>query len=226
HTAADVGDEALMLTDSGESWIGRSRPHAVEAMAAAGVDVVIMDDGHQNPSLEKTLSLVAIDSAAPFGNGYCLPKGPLREPVAGGLSRSDAVLIVGDGPIPRLVLESGKPVLRARLQPTTKAPQGPLVAFAGIGRPQKFFDSLKNAGAQVAEGVGYGDHQTYSPSDLSFLSRLAEDHEARLITTEKDFARLPSSQRDSILIWPIEAAFEDPSALDGLVAVALQTLQS
>lgn len=223
HTAREVGDEPLMLAASGEAWIGADRPAAVAAMAAAGVDVAIMDDGHQNPSLAKTVSLVAIDAAAPFGNGFVLPKGPLREPVADGLARADAVILVGDGPAPASVTASGKPILRAHIRPTGEAPDGPLVAFAGIGRPTKLFDSLTDAGADLREAVGFPDHHPYRPGDLDFLRKLAADHEARLITTEKDLARLTPEAREDILAWPVEAVFEDDAALDAMLAALLES---
>ena len=218
HLAGDVGDEPLMLAASGEAWIGRDRPAAAKAMAHAGVEVAVMDDGHQNPSLTKDLSLVVIDAAAPFGNGHLLPKGPLREPVADGLARCDAVILMGDGPCPAEVVASQRPVLRARLSPRGPAPHGPLVAFAGIGRPEKFFDSLSEAGADLRETVPYPDHHAYSDRELDWLGRLAEERGARLITTEKDYVRLPSGRRSGLLAWPVEACFEAPEALDALLA--------
>lgn len=222
HSAGYVGDEPLMMASDGESWIGRDRSAAATAMAADGVEVVIMDDGHQNPSLAKTLSLVAIDSEAPFGNGYCLPKGPLREPVADALARADGVLLVGGGPVPPEVAGFEKPILRVTLKATQTPPGDPVVAFAGIGRPEKFFDSLSAAGADLKEAVGYPDHHTYSASDLTFLKKLAADYGAKLITTDKDVARLNAADREGILSWPIEAVFEAPETLDLLLQGALE----
>lgn len=217
HMAGDVGDEPLMLARSGESWIGADRPAVAQAMQAAGVQVIVMDDGHQNPSLAKDISIVVIDAAAPFGNGYVIPKGPLREPVAFGLARADAVIVMGDGETPQPVAQAGLPVYRAKLAPITALPAGPLVAFAGIGRPLKFFDALKDAGAQLSEGIAYGDHHVYSESDLRYLRSLAKSHEATLITTEKDYARLRAKQRSCIETFPVQAAFDMPGALDKLL---------
>ncbi|MFN4023993.1 MAG: tetraacyldisaccharide 4'-kinase [Hyphomonas sp.] len=218
HTAADVGDEPLLLAASGEAWIGRDRPDAARAMLAAGVGAVVMDDGHQNPSLKKDLSLIVIDAGAPFGNGHVLPKGPLRERVASGLARADAVILMGDGPVPPEVTESGRPVLRARLQPDHPPPPGPLIAFAGIGRPEKFFDSLAAAGGDVVDTVPFGDHHPYSAGDIRFLTRVAADHGGRLITTSKDHVRLPREARRTIETWPVKAVFEDDAALDAVLA--------
>nr|WP_241764650.1 tetraacyldisaccharide 4'-kinase [Hyphomonas johnsonii] len=217
HTAADVGDEPLMLAASGESWIGRDRVAAARAMQADGVQVIVMDDGHQNPSLHKDLSLVVIDAAAPFGNGHLLPKGPLREPVADGLSRAGGVVLMGAGDVPTAAAKSGLPVLRATVEPTSAIPDGPLVAFAGIGRPIKFFDALKAAGADLREAVGYGDHHAYSDGELKFLHSLAERHGARLVTTTKDHVRLPQREQQRVLAFPVAARFEDPGALDALL---------
>lgn len=218
HTAADVGDEPLMLAASGESWIGRDRVAAAREMQADGVQVIVMDDGHQNPSLYKDLSLVVVDAAAPFGNGHLLPKGPLREPVSDGLARAGGVVLMGTGDVPDAVAQAGVPVLRASVEPTGAVPEGPLVAFAGIGRPIKFFDALTAAGADLREAVGYGDHHAYSGSELKFLHGLAETHGARLITTTKDHVRLAQSEQQRVLAFPVAARFEEASALDALLA--------
>nr|WP_225908021.1 tetraacyldisaccharide 4'-kinase [Hyphomonas sediminis] len=218
HTAQEVGDEPLLLAASGEAWIGRDRPEAARAMAVAGVQVIVMDDGHQNPSLKKDLTLIVIDAEAPFGNGHVLPKGPLREKVADGLARADAVILMGAGPVPPEVTASGLPVLRARLAPVAPPPPGPLVAFAGIGRPQKFFDSLAEAGGDVQDAIPFADHHPYSPADIKFLKSLAARDQARLITTTKDHVRLPPEVRQEIHAWPVTAVFEDTAALDAVLA--------
>lgn len=218
HVYREVGDEPLLLAQSGDAWIGRERQGAAHAMAAGGAQVIVMDDGHQNPSLKKDLTLIVIDAGAPFGNGHVLPKGPLREKVPEGLARADAVVLMGEGPVPRDVTASGLPVLRARLVAVSTPPAGPLVAFAGIGRPQKFFDSLAEAGGQLADAVPFGDHHPYSKGDLQFLRRLAQDHSARLVTTSKDHVRLPFDVRQEIHAWPVKAEFEDMAALDAVLA--------
>tara|TARA_R110002110_G_C13449705_1_gene716946 strand:+ start:2024 stop:3019 length:996 start_codon:yes stop_codon:yes gene_type:complete len=217
HTAADVGDEPLMLAASGESWIGRDRVAAARAMEADGVEVIVMDDGHQNPSLHKDLSIIVIDTAAPFGNGHLLPKGPLREPVADGLARAQGVVLMGEGDMPAPVQRAGPPALRAFVEPVDAMPEGPLVAFAGIGRPIKFFDALKAAGADLREAVGYGDHHVYTEGELKFLHKLATHHGARLITTTKDHVRLSQSEQRRVLAFPVAARFEDAGALDALL---------
>jgi tetraacyldisaccharide 4'-kinase len=221
HGFRQVGDEPLLLAASGEAWIGRDRAQAARAMAADGVQVIIMDDGHQNPSLKKDVSLVVIDAGAPFGNGQVLPKGPLRETVKGGLARADATVLVGGGPVPAVVTASGRPVIRAKLVPEAQPPPGRLVAFAGIGRPEKFFDSLTAAGADLADSIPFPDHHAYSVGDLTFLARQAEDLGAALVTTTKDHVRLPAGMRARVSAWPVRLQFEEVAALDAALAAIL-----
>lgn len=206
HTAKQVGDEPFMLSCSGEAWIGADREAAARAMSQNGVELIIMDDGHQNPTLHKDISLVVIDGGNPCGNGFVFPKGPLREPVATGLARADAVIVMGDLTHELSALKAcQKPVIHTRVVPRGPAPDGPLVAFAGIGRPQKFFDTLKQAGGLLADAVPFPDHHFFTQDDLDWLNQLAQDREARLITTEKDYVRLTPDQREGVLAFPITA---------------------
>lgn len=218
HTAADVGDEPLMLASGGEAWIGADRTAAGKAMEGDGVDIIIMDDGHQNPALYKDVSLVVVDSEAGFGNGHVIPKGPLREPVTAGLARADAVIVTGTDEIPQAIAGSGLPVIRAGIRPTAPLLPQDYVAFAGIGRPEKFFDTLEALGSKPVDAIPYPDHHTYSDSDLRYLHDLANSYSAQLVTTEKDFVRLTETQRNGIVTLPIRAEFEDRNALDRVLA--------
>ncbi len=217
HRSDHVGDEPVMLAMSGDSWIGADRAAAGQAMQADGVEIIVMDDGHQNPSLAKDLSLVVIDSQTGFGNGHVIPKGPLREPVAQGLARADAIILMGTGPVPPAVTQLQKPVLRAHLVARHPPPKGALVAFAGIGRPEKFFDTLTALGARVEDAVPFPDHHRFSDKDLHYLHRLAGDHNAQLVTTDKDYARLSPAQRAGILTFPVEIQFETPDSFHTLL---------
>lgn len=214
HTAHLVGDEPMMLAKSGETWISRDRVAGATEINKGNARVVIMDDGHQNPSLHKDISLLVIDAGAPFGNGYVVPKGPLREPVAKSLMRADGVILMGDGPVPEVVKTSEMPVHRCALKPVNRAPvAGRLIAFAGIGRPQRFFDGLRAAGADVRDDVQFADHHRYSEADLKRLRAMAVSEGARLITTEKDFARIAPEHQADIIVFQVEARFENPDAL-------------
>lgn len=218
HSAADVGDEPRMLARHGETWIGVDRAAAGEAMAAEGVDVIIMDDGHQNPGLFKDFTFVVIDSKAGFGNGFVIPKGPLRETIGDGLSRANATIIMGDAAPPEEINRIPAPIIKGTIVAAERPPEGKYVAFAGIGRPEKFFDTLSALGVETCDAVPFPDHHTYSAADLKYLRRLADDHQATLITTEKDLTRLGADQAETILSLPIQVQFEPQDVLDKLLA--------
>ena len=221
HQAGDVGDEPLMLSRGGESWIGADRAAAGAAMTNAGVDVILMDDGHQNPGLAKDLTFIVVDAQTRFGNGFVIPKGPLREPIEDGLRRADAVILIGEGEVPDAVARSDCYLIRGTVEPKTRPPSQPYVAFAGIGRPEKFFDTLERLDLDVKDAVPFPDHHPFSDADRRYLERLAEDHGARLITTEKDFERLPEAWRTDVQTLPIEIKFNPASLLDELLSRVL-----
>jgi tetraacyldisaccharide 4'-kinase len=230
HTAADVGDEPLLHARDGAAWIARDRLAGARAMVGDGVKAVVMDDGFQNPALAKDLSLLVFDASAGAGNGRVLPAGPLREPLEAGFARADAVILMqsgGDAPfdddsaLARALAGFRWPILHASLVPATEAPAGPLVAFAGIGRPQKFYDTLTGLGATLADAISFPDHHPFTAADLKRLRDHARAHGARLITTEKDFVRLPAADRADIATLPVTARFADPAALASLLARAV-----
>jgi len=214
HSAAVMGDEALLLARTAPTIVARDRAAGARLAKEKGATVIVMDDGHQNFSLRKALSLVVVDAETGFGNGYQIPAGPLREPVAQGLTRADAVIFVGDGE-PDLGGYSG-PVLRARLKAEGDAFAGKAVfAFAGIGRPEKFFASLEDSGATVTGSCFFPDHHPYSEDEIIQLRAVAG--EAMLVTTEKDFVRLSTTQREGIRMLKITAVFDDAHAIERLL---------
>jgi len=216
HTAADVGDEPLMLASDGEAWIGADRAKAGEAMSADGVDVILMDDGHQNPGLKKDGSYIVVDSKAGFGNGFVIPKGPLREPIREGLLRADGIIVLGTSEPPAILAGCGLPIITGKIE-AREPPHGPYVAFAGIGRPEKFFETLAHQKVDVRDAVPFPDHHPFSEGDMRYLRRLAADHNAGLITTEKDYARLPHAWRDGLVTLPIDVKFDRREALDKML---------
>jgi len=219
NVASETGDEPLMLAARGEAWISRDRLAGAIAMKAAGVQVAVMDDGHQNPAVKKALSIVVIDATEPFGNGFVFPKGPLREPAARGLARADGVVLMGDGETPKELAGFKGAIMRARLAPLALPAPGRYVAFAGIGRPERFFDSLNTyAGVELADAAPFPDHHVFQPSDISYLTKLAAEREATLITTDKDHVRLPAAIRDKVARVSVEAKFEEDAVLDDLLA--------
>ncbi|MDG2519983.1 tetraacyldisaccharide 4'-kinase [Caulobacter segnis] len=231
HTAADVGDEPLMLAGDMPFWVSRDRPAGALAAAAAGAQAVVMDDGHQNLSVKKTLSLVVVDGETrnnewPFGDGAVFPAGPMREPLKAGLARADAVIVLLPADLPSadpelLALFSGKPVFIARLEPAAPPPSGPQVGFAGIGKPWKVERSLAAAGCDLKDFAPFPDHGAYDEATLEALARRAEDFDAGLVTTEKDWVRLPPQWRERIKAWPVRARFEDEAAVEVLLTSTL-----
>jgi tetraacyldisaccharide 4'-kinase len=227
--AAEVGDEALLLARAAPSWVARDRAAGARAAAAAGARVVVMDDGFQNPALAKDLSLVVVDGAYGFGNRRVMPAGPLRETVARGLARADAVVLLGhDQRNLGAALARRLPVLTARLEPrpgSERLAGRRVLAFAGIGRPEKFFATLAGPedgpggglGAELVETRAFPDHHPYGAAELRALRARARSLDAILVTTEKDAVRLAPEQREGIETLAVAVAWDDPAALQALL---------
>ncbi|WP_376958393.1 tetraacyldisaccharide 4'-kinase [Azospirillum sp. A26] len=221
HTAADVGDEALLLAGAAPCWVARDRLAGAERAVAAGAGAIVMDDGFQNPALHKDLSLIVADGAVGFGNGRLVPAGPLRERVADGLARADALVILGEDHHGLAGLAGGRPVLAARLEPDPEAAARlvgrDVLAFAGIGRPEKFFATLEAFGARIAERVPFADHHPYRPAEVAALIDRAAALGALPVTTAKDAVRLPPEVRAKIAVLPVSVRWADESALAALL---------
>ena len=214
HTSAQVGDEALLLARVAPTIVARNRAQGAGLADRLGADIIIMDDGHQNFTLAKDLSIVIVDGESGFGNGLMIPAGPLREPVAQGLARADAVVVMKVSPDARAARLNAElsdfmgPILRAQLQPDGADLRGRrLFAFAGIGRPEKFLTSLKQAGADITGSQFFADHHRYSDAELAALKARGE-----LVTTAKDLARLMPAQRKGIAVLDVTAIFADDPA--------------
>ncbi|MBV8975865.1 MAG: tetraacyldisaccharide 4'-kinase [Alphaproteobacteria bacterium] len=215
NSAKDVGDEPLLLAQSAPVVVARDRAAGAHLAQSLG-DVIVMDDGHQNFTLAKDLALVVVDGEAGFGNGEVMPAGPLREPVAQGLARADAVVISGEGDV-ALGRFAGQ-VLRVRLKQAAVELRGRrVVAFAGIGRPDKFFHAMEQQGAVLVGTRHFADHHAYSQAEIARLKSKARALDAELVTTEKDFVRLTQSERDGISALPVRAEFESPEDVAALL---------
>ncbi len=213
--ARRVGDEARLLAEVAPCFVGVDRAATARLAIAAGARVVVMDDGLQNPSLEKTFSILVIDGEAGFGNGRVIPAGPLREPVAQAASRCRAAVLIGpDRHHALAALPPGLKVLRCALQ-SIDAPVGLRVfAFAGIGRPEKFFNTLADAGVHLVGRLAFPDHFFYRPADITRIMQAAAEQGAVAVTTPKDAVRLPQAARAWVRVVGVRLVWEDPRALD------------
>lgn len=215
HTSQDVGDEAIYLSQNGETvWIGANRYASAQKAYDSGATILILDDGHQDLTLAKDFRIVVIDAIFGLGNGCVMPAGPLREPMDLTWHEADHIIIVGDIPdplnnvtIPQIPCEIIKPQFQMPHQPN--APKEllplhrPVVAFSGIGLPEKFHASLTHAGYQILEWVTFPDHHIFSTEELSQLQRSAAKYGAALVTTAKDYARLPDPFKRMIFMADI-----------------------
>ena len=226
HTADQVGDEPLLIAAFGPCWVAKDRTDGAKVAISAGAQVILMDDGFQNPSLAKDLSIVIVDAEIGFGNCRVMPAGPLREPLSDGLKRADIVVAIGTPAAQkRLAAQIDIPVWRGELRSLETGMDWAgtrFIAFAGIGRPGKFFTTLENLGANVIATHAFPDHAPYSDTILQRLKSEASAKSAQLVTTEKDMARLPADFRRDVLALPVRLVFNDPdtvkSTLENLTA--------
>jgi len=225
HSASDVGDEPVLLSGIARAIVSRDRPAGARLAYEIGSTVVIMDDGLQNPSLVKDCAIAVVDGATGIGNGLALPAGPLRAPMDAQWPTVHAVLVIGDGEAGKRVLEDAqghdKRVFRAWLEPApdvASSLQGRRVlAFAGIGRPEKFVDTLKGCGAHVEAVHAFPDHHRYKASEVMALRQEAEARDLQAVTTEKDLARLAGLQDlppwPDLMVLPVQVRIENEAAL-------------
>jgi len=238
HDATDVGDEALLLAGHAPTFVSADRPAGAEAIEKTDANVIVMDDGFQNPGLAKNLSLIVVDAGSGLGNGQVIPSGPLRAPLAAQLPYAHALLVIGEGKKGDALLQrfeaAGKPALRAKIAPNCDArwlTVLPTIGFAGIARPSKFFATLKSNGARLVSSHSFGDHHRFTEKEARRLLDEAETKKAMLVTTEKDWVRLSGGEDedDSALAelkmrsrpFPIVIAFDDEEAVTSLLEDAL-----
>lgn len=229
HGPAEVGDEPLLHAARFPTIVSGDRPAGAALAVAEGADVIVMDDGFQNPSLAKDLSILVVDAAAGLGNGRVLPAGPLRASFAPQLAMADALVLVGEGDagdrLAEAALHVGRPVIRARLAVPeavrSRIAGRDLLAFCGIGRPEKFVETLGAAGARNAVLRPFADHHAYVDADAERLLAEAGRTGLPLVTTEKDAVKLTGT---AALARLAAAAMVVPVALEIVGADALTPL--
>ena len=240
HDATEVGDEALLLAEHAPVFVSADRAAGAKAIEQTDADVIVMDDGFQNPGLAKDLSLIVVDAVSGLGNGKVIPAGPLRAPLAAQLPHADALLVIGEGKKGDALIKrfeaAGKPALRAKITPNCD-PRWltvlPTIGFAGIARPSKFFATLKSNGARLIASHGFGDHHRFTEKEARRLLDEAETKKAMLVTTEKDWARLSEDEDDEeeesavaelkkrSRPFPIVITFDDAEAVTALLRSTL-----
>lgn len=221
HDSEAVGDEALLLAAERPTWVAADRAAGAKAAVAGGARCIIMDDGLQNPGLQKDLSLLIIDGTFGFGNNRIIPAGPLREPVAAAAARCRAAVMIGaDETNAAALLPPRLPVLRAHLRPGPEAEMlagQPVYAFCGIANPRKFFATLQEGGAVLAGRMAFADHYPFDAGDMSTLLAEAEALRAIPVTTRKDFVRIPPAFRSRVTVVTIRLEWEDTAAIEALL---------
>lgn len=214
HSAADVGDEPLLLARQAPVIINPDRYTGALMAEQDGADYIIMDDGFQNPSLYKDISFVVIDGNVGLGNGFCIPAGPLREFKTAGLHRANAIILIGEDKF-NLAGSFGKlPVFKGKIKPVSPSPLTyDIVAFAGIGRPGKFYQSLTDCGFKIVASKDFPDHHFYTETELEELLELGKKHKAPVYTTAKDFVKIPGRLQNKFKVLEITIEWENPAEL-------------
>lgn len=222
HSAKEVGDEPLLLSRLATTIIAKNRKAGAELAVRNGAEVIIMDDGLQNPSIGKDMALLVIDGNYGIGNGHIMPAGPLREKLSSAIKKTAAVIFIGEDKTGLLTKLGESKIIRAEIDVPANRENKKFLAFAGIANPDKFFSSLAKGGYDIVKKTIFSDHYQYTENDINSLKNRAESLNACLITTEKDFIRLTERQQQDISILPIEIKWEDNNSIDEIISCCLK----
>ena len=219
HKSDEVGDEPLLMSEFTSVWVSNKRKNGIAAAENAGAQIVLLDDGFQDPSFHKDFSLIVVDGEKGFGNKKCMPAGPLRENIVQGFKRADALVIVGQRIYKFDTFPTHLKIIHSTLKPIETGmnwKEGKYLAFAGIADPSKFFKTLRSLGANLIDCVALSDHQNLDGQVLKRLERKANSAHAQLVTTEKDAVRLSDTYRKKVLSLPVRIEFDDKNELENL----------
>ena len=219
HKSDEVGDEPLLMSEFTSVWVSNKRKNGIAAAENAGAQIVLLDDGFQDPSFHKDFSLIVVDGEKGFGNKKCMPAGPLRENIVQGFKRADALVIVGQRIYKFDTFPTHLKIIHSTLKPIETGmnwKEGKYLAFAGIADPSKFFKTLRSLGANLIDCVALSDHQKLNGQVLKRLERKANSAHAQLVTTEKDAVRLSNTYRKKVLSLPVRIEFDDKNELENL----------
>jgi tetraacyldisaccharide 4'-kinase len=226
HEAAEIGDEPLMLARTVPVVVARDRINGVAMAKSRNASVILMDDGFQSPAIAKDASLIVIDSDRGLGNGKIFPAGPLRAPLSTQIARTDALIVIGDGSaagaVAAAVAAQGRMVLSAHLRPDEAAVASlrgkRVLAFAGIGDPDRFFRTLRSCGIEVVAERAFPDHHAFSEDEIAALTAEATREALTAVTTEKDMVRLKPRAAKHVVPFAVTLEPENPAQLRHFVS--------
>ncbi len=217
HSPQQVGDEPLLLARQAPAVVTPDRYHGAQIAEKNGANIIIMDDGFQNPKLHKDLSFLVFDGGFGIGNGWCIPAGPLRENLSSGVKRANAIIIIGEDKH-NLASKFKLPVFHGKVVPIApNFSERKVIAFAGIGRPEKFYQSLRELNFELVETIDFPDHHYYSEQELNELINKAQEKSCILITTAKDMVKIPAALRPNFKVLEIEVKWENETELANFI---------
>ena len=226
HSPTSVGDESKLLSEVAPTWIGIDRNRSFELAKDKGANCIIMDDGFQNPSIQKDFSIIVINGEQEFGNRRVMPSGPLRESINRGLSRTNLIIVIGEiSKELKIKIPNHIPIINSSFKISNenkifKAQK--ITAFAGIAYPEKFFNSLRDQGGKIVKEISYSDHHIYTENDILSLAESANKTQSILVTTRKDFVRIPKTYRSLINTLDGEIVFENEELLTEIITNVIE----